>query len=209
MTTSARTVPSDIRFLLNDDNYFTSMRNMWSDFRNDLGRKSSFDLQRLPDLYDQRPGDWRSRTAEYDVVSVNMPWLGRVRREGLLAPLDDTAARRADQPARFSSLGLGHGQLERHAIRHSALLHDRDPRRPARPVRGTGSRLSARPSTRRSRPRARCTARPSEFYGIAWNGQRGMPIANSFMFFLAACQKTSSTCHCTIRTAGASTGSRS
>jgi multiple sugar transport system substrate-binding protein len=30
----------------------------------------------------------------------------------------------------------------------------------------------------------------NEFYGIAWNGQRGMPIANSFMFFLAACQKT-------------------
>lgn len=29
----------------------------------------------------------------------------------------------------------------------------------------------------------------NEFYGIAWNGQRGMPIANSFMFFLAAGQK--------------------
>lgn len=29
----------------------------------------------------------------------------------------------------------------------------------------------------------------SQFYGIAWNGQRGMPIANSFMFFLAACRK--------------------
>lgn len=38
---SAWQVPNDIRFLLNDDNYFKSMRNMWSDFRNDLGRKTA------------------------------------------------------------------------------------------------------------------------------------------------------------------------
>ncbi|MFN3615596.1 MAG: hypothetical protein ACK4WC_13695 [Rubrimonas sp.] len=47
----AGAVPGDIRFLLNDDNYFASMQNMWSDFRTDLGRRSSFDLQRLPDLH--------------------------------------------------------------------------------------------------------------------------------------------------------------
>jgi len=43
----------NIRFLLHDDNYFASMRNMWSDFRNDIGRKSSFDLRHLPELYDR------------------------------------------------------------------------------------------------------------------------------------------------------------
>ncbi|MCB1489528.1 MAG: hypothetical protein KDJ88_18975, partial [Bauldia sp.] len=41
----------NLRFLLHDDNYFASMRNMWSDFRNDIGRMSSFDLRPLPELY--------------------------------------------------------------------------------------------------------------------------------------------------------------
>lgn len=79
----------NIRFLLHDDNYFASMRNMWSDFRNDIGRMSSFDLRPLPELYHEVERALRDPAKEYDVVAVNMPWLGRFAESGLLAPLDD------------------------------------------------------------------------------------------------------------------------
>ena len=66
----------NLRFLLHDDNYFASMRNMWSDFRNDIGRKSSFDLRHLPELYAQAEVALSEPSTAYDVVAVNMPWLG-------------------------------------------------------------------------------------------------------------------------------------
>ena len=35
----------EIKFLLNDDNYFLSMRNMWADFRNNMASRQNFDLR--------------------------------------------------------------------------------------------------------------------------------------------------------------------
>lgn len=182
-------VPNDIKFLLNDDNYFAAMRNMWSDFRNDLGRKSSFDLQRLPDLYANAHRTFASAVPEYDVISLNMPWLGEFAEKGLLAPLDDHLTDAAINVLDFhpSVWGAGNWKGTQYGI----------------PLYCTIEILAARSDLFEERgltyPRtfdetihtARALHKPaSDFYGIAWNGQRGMPIANSFMFFLAACQKT-------------------
>src|SRR5665213_2595735 len=41
----------ELQFLLNDDNYFAAMRNMWSDFRNNLASTRSFKLLHQNDLY--------------------------------------------------------------------------------------------------------------------------------------------------------------
>ena len=180
---------SDIRFLLNDDNYFVAMRNMWADFRNDFGRKSSFDLQRLPDLYANARRGFESRESSYDVVSINMPWLGEFAERRDLAPLDDLIADAAINPLDFhpSVWGTGNWKGTQFGI----------------PLYCTIEILAARKDLFESRdiayPRtfdetvaaARAFHDPvREFYGIAWNGQRGMPIANSFMFFLAACRTT-------------------
>jgi len=43
----------ELKFLLNNDNYFLSMSNMWSDFRNNMASRKNFDLQKLPDLHDK------------------------------------------------------------------------------------------------------------------------------------------------------------
>ncbi len=82
----------DIKFLLNDDNYFVAMRNMWSDFRNDFGKRSSFELQRLPDLYENTRRTLSEVAPRYDVVAMNMPWLGEFAERGELAPLDNLLA---------------------------------------------------------------------------------------------------------------------
>ena len=51
----------DLRFLLHDDNYFASMRDMWSDFRSKLSARKNFKLLGLPEL---RSGGLRKCRAE-------------------------------------------------------------------------------------------------------------------------------------------------
>ena len=67
--TSASAALRNTRFLLHDDNYFVSMRNMWSDFRNDISRKSSFDLRALPELYKRVDQVLRDPSTATDVVA--------------------------------------------------------------------------------------------------------------------------------------------
>ena len=182
-------VPGDIRFLLNDDNYFSSMRNMWSDFRNDLSRKSSFDLQRLQDLYTNAQSHFAKPAAEYDVISINMPWLGEFAEKGDLAPLDDLLQDAAINPLDFhpSVWGTGNWKGTQYGIPLYCTIEILAARRDLFDERG----MTYPRTFDETVAAARALHRPAgEFYGIAWNGQRGMPIANSFMFFLAACQKT-------------------
>lgn len=180
---------SDIRFLLNDDNYFASMRNMWADFRTDFGRKSSFDLQRLPDLYANARKAFDEPNPSYDVVSINMPWLGEFAERGELAPLDDLLTDAAINPLDFhpSVWGTGNWKNTQYGIPLYCTIEILAARKDLFEERGL-----AYPKTfDETISAARAMHKPSQnFYGIAWNGQRGMPIANSFMFFLAACRKT-------------------
>ncbi|MBE0455813.1 MAG: extracellular solute-binding protein, partial [Roseovarius sp.] len=182
-------VPNDIQFLLNDDNYFTSLRNMWSDFRNDLGRKSSFDLQRLPDLYKNSRKVFAAKKPSCDVVSINMPWLGDFAEKGYLTPLDDLLNDAAINALDFhpSVWGTGNWNGTQYGIPLYCTIEILAARRDLFEEKG----LSYPKTFDETISAAKALHDPErEFYGIAWNGQRGMPIANSFMFFLAACQKT-------------------
>jgi len=97
----------ELRFLLNDDNYFTAMRNMWADFRNNLSSRKNFDLLPLPDLYVRATENGAKAVSDYDVIAVNMPGLpsdhlvdgpmGRARlwRAGLLHGTDPGSAKRS------------------------------------------------------------------------------------------------------------------
>jgi multiple sugar transport system substrate-binding protein len=180
---------SDIKFLLNDDNYFVAMRNMWADFRNDFGRKSSFDLQRLPDLYANARRSFETRDPVYDVVSINMPWLGEFAERGDLATLDDLIADAAINPLDFhpSVWGTGNWKGTQYGIPLYCTIEILAARKDL-----FESRNIAYPKTfDETIAAARALHDPSrDFFGIAWNGQRGMPIANSFLFFLAACRAT-------------------
>ena len=54
----------EIQFLLNDDNYFLSMRNMWADFRNNMASRKNFDLRKAASAaraVDRERRSWRFR----------------------------------------------------------------------------------------------------------------------------------------------------
>jgi multiple sugar transport system substrate-binding protein len=177
----------NMRFLLHDDNYFTSMRNMWSDFRNNIGRMSSFDLRPLPELFEQVTQALTDPASAYDVVAVNMPWLGRLAGDGLLAPLDDVLPDAPINPGDFhpSVWNTGRWEGRQYGIPIYCTVEIMTARRDIFEEHG----MPYPRTFDETIAAARAIHRPDrEQYGISWNAAAGMPIAHSFMFFLASSQ---------------------
>ncbi len=163
------------------------MRNMWSDFRNDIGRKSSFDLRPLPELYEQAERALRDPASGYDVVALNMPWLGRFADAGLLAPLDDVLSQAPINPLDFhpSVWGTGRWNGRQYGIPIYCTIEIMTARRDLFEESGL-----AYPRTfDETIAAARVLHKPErEQYGVSWNGACGMTIAHAFMFFTASSQ---------------------
>lgn len=175
-----------LKFLLSDDNYFAAMRNMWSDYRNNLGPRSNFSLKLLPDLHSELKTSLNSDMSKYDVVALNIPWLGEFAGAGQLHALDEYITKDNIHPLDFHpavwSTGHWNGcqygipiymTVEAMAVRWD-LFKDQevDPPRTFDQVIKAG---------RQFHDPAR------EFYGISWNAARGMPIASSFMIMMGCC----------------------
>lgn len=175
-----------LRFLLAEDNYFAAMRNMWSDYRNNLGSQKSFTLKPLPALHSELKSSLAGETPEYDIVALNMPWLGEFAGAGQLRALDDYVTEENIRPSDYHPAVWSTGQwnasqfgipiyvtVEVMAIRRD-LFEERqfEPPRTFDQVIEVGRQLHD-------------PAR--EFYGIAWNGARGMPIASTFMILMGCC----------------------
>jgi multiple sugar transport system substrate-binding protein len=177
----------NLRFLLHDDNYFASMRNMWSDFRNDIARKSSFDLFSLAELYDKAQVALQAPKKSYDVVALNIPWLGRFAASGLIASLDDVLPDAAINPLDFHPTvwSTGRWNNQQYGI----------------PIYCTIEILTARKdlfeAAQLAYPRtfddlisaARTLHKPEQgMYGMSWSAARGMTIAHDFMLLVASAQ---------------------
>ncbi|WFS04350.1 extracellular solute-binding protein [Rhizobium tumorigenes] len=176
----------ELRFLLNNDNYFSAMRNMWADFRNNLASRKSFDLLSLPDLYNRALENRKKTVSEYDVIAINMPWLGEFVEKDIIRPIDALVQKTGINPLDFhpsiwstarwdgQDYGVpGYCTVEILAARKD-LFADAglDFPRNFEDVIAAGRHFHA----------------PSHgMYGAVWDGARGMPIASSFMFFLGAC----------------------
>ncbi|MDZ7874085.1 MAG: extracellular solute-binding protein [Rhizobium sp.] len=176
----------ELRFLLNDDNYFSAMRNMWADFRNNLASRKNFELLPLPDLY-RRVLENRSKpVSDYDVLAINMPWLGEVAEKDIIRPIDALIQKTGINPLDFHpsiwSTARWNGQdygvpgyctVEILAARKDLFAEaGLDFPRKFEEVLSAGRHFHA--------PQ-------NGMYGAVWDGARGMPIASSFMFFLGAC----------------------
>ncbi|WAJ28869.1 extracellular solute-binding protein [Antarcticirhabdus aurantiaca] len=175
-----------IRFLLNDDNYFSSMRNMWVDLRSNLASGRDFSLRRLPDLYAEVLANAERPVSEYDVITVNMPWLGELAERGLLKPLDGLVASDVLDVSDFHPV-----------IRSTAEWRQRIY---GIPIYCTIGILAARKDLFEDRnigfPKTfddvieagkRFHQPDQGMFGAVWDGALGMPIASSFLFFLGAC----------------------
>ena len=176
----------EIKFLLNDDNYFLSMRNMWADFRNNMASRKNFDLRKLPLLHERLVENAGLRVSEYDIVAINAPWLGEAVKKRLVIPLDghikSAGLSSLDFHPSVWSLGSWRGQqfgvpiyctIELLAARSDLFEKDK---------------IEYPTTFEKTIGAARHFHAPAKHrYGIAWNGGRGMPIASTFMFLMSCC----------------------
>ena len=182
----AATSDDRLRFLLHDDNYFASMRNMWVDFRFNRAIRRDFEMKVLPDLYERLAANARAEISAFDVITINMPWLAEFASKDALAPLARFNEPSLINPADFQPMvwDTGAWQGTQFGV----------------PIYVTVEVLAARrdwlEESGRTPPRtfdevvsvARAFHVPErERYGVVWNAARGMPLAHSFLFFLGAC----------------------
>jgi len=174
-----------LKFLFHDDNYFNSLRDLWTDFRANAGSREDFTLLKLPALYDTLLRNATLPESAFDIVALNFPWLSEFADKELIAPLDEPP---------YEGLISGHDfhptvweagtwKLHQYGVplyvtvegltARKDLFSDLNLRYPRtlNELLNTARRLHA---PRRKR------------YGLSWNGARGMPIASAFMFFLNA-----------------------
>ena len=78
-----------LKFLFHDDNYFNSLRDLWTDFRANAGSREDFTLLKLPALYDTLLRNATLPESAFDIVALNFPWLSEFADKELIAPLDE------------------------------------------------------------------------------------------------------------------------
>jgi multiple sugar transport system substrate-binding protein len=122
--------------------------------------------------------------SEFDLVAVDLPWIGEYATRGILMPLDDLVAEstinRADfHPAEWEATHLdGHQYALPLLTNPEVLFYRRDmfDAHSVAPPATTADLLSA----------ARALHVPREkMYGIAWTAARGTPVGQAFIQFLA------------------------
>jgi multiple sugar transport system substrate-binding protein len=176
----------DLRFLLADDNYFVAMQNMWADLRTSFGSRRDFTLARLPQLYQLTLENATRAVSQYDVVAINIPWMGEFASKGYIRPMGDVVRAAGLDPTEFHAdfwaTGKWHGTqygvpiyctIETLAVRRD-LFQEAALSFPStfEQVLSVGRALHAPAHGR---------------YGITWNAARGMPVAASFLFLLGDC----------------------
>jgi multiple sugar transport system substrate-binding protein len=181
-----KTHHADLRFLLHDDNYFASMRDIWSDFRSKLSTKKNFELRNLPALREEVFANARRKESKYDVIAVNMPWLGEAVVNGVAQPLTEYLQSSGINPLDFHpniwATGTWSGTqygipiyctIEALSLRKD-LFEQRDLHHPS----SFDAVIQA----------AKALHNPKRgMHGVVWNAARGMPISHSFMFFMGCC----------------------
>ena len=175
-----------LRFLLHADNYFASLQNLWADFRANRGSRRDFDLRALPDLYRRAAENAAQPVSDYDVIVLNVPWLGEFVEAGRIRRAEpflyDSGIDSLDFDPRVWATGRWKGRqeavpafssIELLAVR-SDLIEEAGLAYPKTfsDVLEVGRELHL---PRRGR------------FGVAWNARRGMPLASSFAFLLACC----------------------
>ncbi|MGA7816954.1 extracellular solute-binding protein, partial [Caballeronia sp.] len=149
------------------------------------GRSEDFQLARLQELYEAALANGARNESQFDIVTLNYPWLSEFAQKELISPLElDIRATSADlgdfHPATLKCVTYDEHLYGLPAyVTVESLLARRD-------IFETNA--LAYPTTLKDLLLiARRLHKPKRAqYGLAWNAARGMPIASAFMFFLNA-----------------------
>lgn len=175
-----------LTFLLNDDNYFAALRNLWTDLRTNLGRASDFVLLDQAELYREGLANGARTVSKYDLIAIDMPWLGEFASKGLIKPIGAEIRASGVNPLDFNPViwststwqGEPMGVPIYCTIEVLAYRSDWFETFGLTAPRTFDEVIDT--ATRFHNPAA-------ERYGVSWNAKRGLPLASSFMFFLASC----------------------
>jgi multiple sugar transport system substrate-binding protein len=176
----------ELRFLLHDDNYFASMRDMWSDFRSKLSARKNFNLLSLPELRQEVFANAQRAESQYDVIAVNMPWLGESTVHNVAQPLTDFLKTSSINPLDFhpNIWATGTWNKTQFGVPIYCTIETLCARKDLFEERG----LTQPTSFEKVIDAAKTLHDPKRgMYGVVWNAAKGMPISHSFMFFLGCC----------------------
>jgi multiple sugar transport system substrate-binding protein len=176
----------ELRFLLHDDNYFASMRDMWSDFRSKLSARKNFNLLSLPELRQEVFANAQRAESQYDVIAVNMPWLGESTVHNVAQPLTDFLKTSSINPLDFhpNIWATGTWNKTQFGVPIYCTIETLCARKDLFEERG----LTQPTSFEKVIEAAKTLHDPKHgMYGVVWNAAKGMPISHSFMFFLGCC----------------------
>lgn len=174
-----------IRILVQDDPTFQVLGRFRRELQEWLGGPLEIVTMSIDGVREETLANARRPNSAYDIVAVDMPWIGEYAAENVLRPLtahlDHGRINSSDfQPAGWQ--GATHGTIQYGIPIQTMpeLLFCRSDLLAAagRPMpESTAELLDA----------ARALANPAEDrYGIAWCGKRGTPIGHTFMQFMAA-----------------------
>jgi multiple sugar transport system substrate-binding protein len=177
---------TDLRFLLHDDNYFASMRDMWSDFRSKLSSRKNFKLLSLPELRAEVFSNSQCKESAYDVIAINMPWLGECVENDVAQPLTQHLKSSSINPMDFHPAIWATGSWDR--TQYGIPIYCTIEALSLRKDMFDARKLQAPTSFDKVIQAAKALHNPKRgIHGVVWNAARGMPVSHSFMFFMGAC----------------------
>jgi multiple sugar transport system substrate-binding protein len=174
-----------VKFLFHDDNYFRSLRDLWTDFRANAGSREDFTMLELPALYDTLLSNATLPESAFDIVALNFPWLPEFADKELVAPLHDTPreSRVAWHDFHPTVWETGAWRARQFGVPLYVTVESLAARRDL----FSDANLAYPRSLKELLSAARQLHAPRRRrYGISWNAARGMPVASAFMFFLNA-----------------------
>lgn len=174
-----------VRLLCQDDPTFQILGRFQRELQEWLGGKLEIVSTTIDKMLELTLANAKKPTSDYDIVAVDMPWMGDYAANGILLPLTELIDRgRVNlsdfHPASWQGANVDDVQYGIPLQTMPELLFYRsdllDQYRLAAPLSTADLLAAARDLTSTVRDR----------YGVAWCGRRGTPVAHSFMQFMGA-----------------------
>ncbi len=177
-------LPGGLRILVHGDPTFMVMENLKRQFEQVIGTKISQRAFSIDRLHEEAIRNAEHSASRYDIIAVDLPWLGEFVARGLLTPLDDVLDIDRLDPSDFHTAGwrAAHWGGRPYGVPSQTtpelLFYRKDWFAEAglEPPATTDDLLRA----------AKALHDPARGrYGIAWNAARGTALGHTFMMTCA------------------------
>jgi multiple sugar transport system substrate-binding protein len=173
-----------LRGLVHGDPSFMVMKDLKRQFEHILGCETHQRAFSIDRLREEALRNAERRTSLYDLIAVDLPWVGEFAERGVLAPLDDVMDVDRLDPADFHPAGwrAAHWRGRPYGVPAQTTPELLFYRRDLFEAKG----LEAPTTTDAVLTAARTMHDPARGrYGIAWNAARGTPLGHSFIMACA------------------------